>query len=374
MKISSPSPFTIPQQLLDMVPLHIIMLDNESKIRYANNSSLQSEDQLSFTDFLGKSFGEAIHCVHFLDDDMGCGDNDYCKMCGTYNIIHRTFKTGKPQKAETRMSRKIDGKKIAREYEITSYPLTDEGQQYVILIYRDISDAKRIRNLERIFFHDVMNKLGSLSGFFNLMKNAESSGEMNEYLQLAEIISTDLGDEIKAQRDIMAAESGELAVENDWYFIDSAIESIVQQTTMLDLYNHQNLKIKTSLEISVNKIYTDITLFKRVLLNMLKNAVEAASKNETIYLIAEESSDQKELIFIVKNKAYIPENTQLQIFNRSFSTKGKDRGLGTYSMKLIGERYLNGKVGFSSNKEEGTSFYLRIKKNPDKKSSGPGSE
>ncbi len=374
MKTSFPSPFTIPQQLLDMVPLHIILLDKDSKIRYANSSTLQSEEQLSFTDFMGKSFGEAIHCVHFLDEDMGCGNNDYCKICGTYNIIHRTFQTGKSQKSETRMSRKINGKKIAREYEITSYPLTEEGQQYVILIYRDISDAKRIRNLERIFFHDVMNKLGSLSGFFNLIKTAESKEEIKEYLDLAEIISTDLGEEIKAQRDIMAAENGELAVENDWHFIDSAIESIVRQTSMLDLFHHLNLKIKTSLEISSNKIYTDNTLFKRVLLNMLKNAVEAASENETLHLNALESEDKKEFIFEIKNKAHIPENTQLQIFNRSFSTKGKDRGLGTYSMKLIGERYLNGKVGFTSNPEEGTKFYLRIKKNPDKNLSGPGSE
>jgi len=107
---------------------------------------------------------------------------------------------------------------------------------------------------------------------------------------------------------------------------------------------------------------------------MLKNAVEAASENETLHLNALESEDKKEFIFEIKNKAHIPENTQLQIFNRSFSTKGKDRGLGTYSMKLIGERYLNGKVGFTSNPEEGTKFYLRIKKNPDKNLSGPGSE
>jgi len=42
----------------------------------------------------------------------------------------------------------------------------------------------------------------------------------------------------------------------------------------------------------------------------------------------------------------------MQVFNRSFSIKGGDRGLGTYSIKLLSERYLNGEVGFTS--EEGT--------------------
>lgn len=38
----------------------------------------------------------------------------------------------------------------------------------------------------------------------------------------------------------------------------------------------------------------------------------------------------------------MPRTSQLQIFQRSFSTKGKGRGLGTYSIKLLTERYLKG--------------------------------
>ena len=50
---------------------------------------------------------------------------------------------------------------------------------------------------------------------------------------------------------------------------------------------------------------------------------------------------------------------QLQVFQRSFSTKGTDRGLGTYSMKLLSERYLHGSVSFTSTPEEGTIFRAR---------------
>jgi sensor histidine kinase regulating citrate/malate metabolism len=46
------------------------------------------------------------------------------------------------------------------------------------------------------------------------------------------------------------------------------------------------------------------------------------------------------------------------MFQRSFSTKGSDRGLGTYSMKLLGERYLHGEVEFTTSQEEGTTFRL----------------
>jgi sensor histidine kinase regulating citrate/malate metabolism len=52
----------------------------------------------------------------------------------------------------------------------------------------------------------------------------------------------------------------------------------------------------------------------------------------------------------------MPRAVQLQIFQRSFSTKGNGRGLGTYSMKLLSERYLNGRVTFKSSSRDGTVF------------------
>jgi sensor histidine kinase regulating citrate/malate metabolism len=52
----------------------------------------------------------------------------------------------------------------------------------------------------------------------------------------------------------------------------------------------------------------------------------------------------------------------MQIFQRSFSTKGTGRGIGTYSVKLLTEKYLQGEVSFISTKEFGTTFYITIPK------------
>jgi sensor histidine kinase regulating citrate/malate metabolism len=52
----------------------------------------------------------------------------------------------------------------------------------------------------------------------------------------------------------------------------------------------------------------------------------------------------------------IPRETQLQIFHRSFSTKGEGRGIGLYSVKLMTERYLKGTVNFISDDSSGTTF------------------
>jgi signal transduction histidine kinase len=54
----------------------------------------------------------------------------------------------------------------------------------------------------------------------------------------------------------------------------------------------------------------------------------------------------------------MPSSVQRQVFNRSFSTKGAGRGLGTYSVKLLTERYLKGKAGFTSSEADGTTFFV----------------
>ncbi|MGO9255131.1 MAG: hypothetical protein ACLQU1_02335 [Bryobacteraceae bacterium] len=52
----------------------------------------------------------------------------------------------------------------------------------------------------------------------------------------------------------------------------------------------------------------------------------------------------------------MPAKVRLQVFQRSFSTKGMGRGLGTYSIKFLTERYLQGQVSFGSVEGEGTTF------------------
>ncbi len=66
------------------------------------------------------------------------------------------------------------------------------------------------------------------------------------------------------------------------------------------------------------------------------------------------------IFFFVYNKTVMTESVKLQVFQRSFSTKGKGRGIGTYSVKLFVERYLKGKVAFVSEEGKGTTFSVTV--------------
>jgi sensor histidine kinase regulating citrate/malate metabolism len=96
-----------------------------------------------------------------------------------------------------------------------------------------------------------------------------------------------------------------------------------------------------------------------VLTNMLKNAFEATPRGGKVTLQCQLEGDS--LRFSVHNPGVIPEETAAQIFRRSFSTKAESgRGLGTYSMKLFGERILGGKVSFTTSQQEGTVFTISL--------------
>jgi sensor histidine kinase regulating citrate/malate metabolism len=103
-------------------------------------------------------------------------------------------------------------------------------------------------------------------------------------------------------------------------------------------------------------VVLDAAVLGRVLGNMIKNALEACAPGETA--TAGCRADGGAVQFWVHNPGVIAPAVQHQIFQRTFSTRGPDRGLGTYSMKLLGEGYLGGRVSFTSSEEGGTVFEI----------------
>lgn len=120
-----------------------------------------------------------------------------------------------------------------------------------------------------------------------------------------------------------------------------------------------NIKIVVDSTITDEEVNSDKRLLNRVLFNMLKNAYEA-SPNSVVTLGLHATDDK--IIFSTHNNAVIPENIKSRIFIYGNSIKGAKRGLGTYSMKLIGENFLKGKVWFESKEGLGTTFYFALDK------------
>jgi K+-sensing histidine kinase KdpD len=341
-------------KLLNVTSSMVAILNKERQIIYANKLFFKKLGAANLNTLIGKRPGEAVFCVHALESPGGCGTTQFCTVCGAVNAILESQK-GVVSEKECRI---MTSTQDALDLKVTATPYNWEGEEYTIFAIADISDEKRKQNLERAFFHDILNSAGGISGLTSVLELTEDPVEMTEMARIINRGANNLIEEIKSQRLLNAAESGELVltcklVETVPFLIDLA-EQYSQHEVIANKYLYID-KQAENIEFT-----TDISLLRRIVGNMIKNALEATMPGSAVSVSC--SVSDTEVNFSVHNKSYISKDVQLQLFNRSFSTKGVGRGIGTYSMKLFGEKFLKGKVSFESTREKGTTFFLKVPK------------
>ncbi len=344
------------KEIFNSISTVTLVLNSNRQILYASNDFLETFKIGSETLLMGKRPGEAIFCKHSNESTYGCGNSTSCSVCGLLQSVIESRKTNKKVTRETRITAIDNGISVHLELSVTSVPIVIADNQFHIVTLTDISSEKRKLQLEKIFLHDLFNTVGGISGLsdvFNYSQDIETQNEIVDFLGKSSKV---LIEQVSSYRDILQAESGDLEVKN----LEIQSDDIINEAISLISYN-KALKpniIKASNSENI-KLTTDKVLLSRILVNMLKNATEAEYNLESKVVIG--SNIKEGLVrFWVKNNKVIPRDVQKQIFQRSFSTKGSNRGLGTYSMKLLGEKYLEGKVGFNSDKEDKTLFYIEL--------------
>jgi signal transduction histidine kinase len=177
-------------------------------------------------------------------------------------------------------------------------------------------------------------------------------GEAHHLADLVASSCDRLVDEIMAQKELVAAESGDLEPTFSPANSREVLDRVLGLARGLDAASGRNLRLDP--EACQVSFVTEPRLLIRVLVNMVKNGLEAVSPGQTVELGCDAAGDG--VRFRVRNPGHIPPEVQMQIFQRSFSTKGSGRGLGTYSIRLLTERYLGGRAGFTTSPEQGVEF------------------
>ncbi|MEG2076703.1 MAG: PAS domain-containing sensor histidine kinase, partial [Victivallaceae bacterium] len=344
------SDYHLVSEVYDELPEMMLILNENRQIIYANKLFAQVLGVASLNELLGKRPGEALGCVVAKDAPNGCGTGRDCANCGAVAAI-LTALNGEAAERECSV---MNGSGFYLELAVSTRPKSYSGHNFCLLIAREIGDAKRKIQLERIFFHDVLNLVWSLSGAFDLFKDDATLLTQPETIcQLSSIIN-DIGDAIVNQRDLSLAQNGKFSVTIEELqasvFLDNVLKTVRNHEIALD----KNIKLHIEPEDFI--FVSSRTVLTRVLLNLLKNALEAEPCGSEVRL--EATSYENEVRISVKNPSVISEEHRKMIFSRAFSTKGFGRGIGTYSVKLFTEQYLKGKVEFVSEDDIGTVFTL----------------
>jgi signal transduction histidine kinase len=344
------------EHLINSLPYYGAILNDKRQIVFANEKLLDTIGLTSIENILGLRPGETLNCINAGKFIGGCGTSNNCSVCGAVNCILESQRKNQMVVSECRINATHNGHAKSYEFKVTSTPFTWNNHRFYVLSMVDISDEKRRKALEKIFFHDVINKTGSMNGFIDLMKIEKDPEQIKEMVNMLDLINHDLIEEIQTQRDLLSAENSELKTKFEDVDSKNLIEFVVNEMSRHDSSKEKEIIIEPEPQSLIVK--TDKILIKRILTNMLKNALEASVPGEKVWIGCSKTEDYCR--FWVRNKSVMPEDLKLQVFQRSFSTKGINRGLGTYSMKLLGEKYLKGKVDFKSTDSEGTVFFIDL--------------
>ena len=341
------------RHLLDAMPGMVLVLNGHRQIVFANRAFYQMSGKSIAESLVGQLVGDVLLCHVAGDAADGCGTGDSCQTCGAV-VAMLSGLAGEENVQECVLTRQ-DGVVMQNlTLRVWSAPLKYGDESFTVLAGTDISHERRRLALERTFFHDILNLVGSIRGFAELMEidNNIDPMEVSRRIQLA---SQRVIDEIDAQRVLLAVEKGELKVDNHVLVSNEVLNDVV------NLYEGQDVARQRLLKIDDSSVFvpfvSDATLLRRILGNMVKNALEASLPGDIVTLGVNRS--EAGLNFWVHNSAFIPAEYQQRVFQRDFSTKGSGRGLGTYSMKLLG-CFLSGDVQFESNLESGTRFTLSL--------------
>ena len=118
-----------------------------------------------------------------------------------------------------------------------------------------------------------------------------------------------------------------------------------------------NIKIKFALKETV-KVMADPDILKRILGNLVSNAVQAMPQGGKLSICG--YSDSKDVVITVTDTGVgIPEGLRSKMFTPLFTTKSKGQGFGLAVVKRMTEA-LGGSVAFESEVGKGTKFIIRL--------------
>ena len=251
--------------------------------------------------------------------------------------------------------------------EISLAPIHDNNGKIIAtsVITRDISYKKEAEQMriqsERLKMageiaagvaHEIRNPLTVISGFVQMMNNIENS----PYSYYVNLIDSEIN-----RVNLIISEFLELSKPNSINKINFKVDQVVSDISTLYKPELQirNILLTENLHAKDLIISGDLNQIKQVLINLIKNAVEAIEKDGRITISTDTTPDGYCSINIVDSGAGMKEEVIKHIFEPFYTTKANGTGLGMIiTEKIIREH--NGCIKIESTVGVGTEITIHF--------------
>jgi PAS domain S-box-containing protein len=256
--------------------------------------------------------------------------------------------------------------KFGRELSIQSYWLAKFDENCEISeIFESNVDITERKNAERLAAigatagmvgHDIRNPLQTITGEVYLAKIAlkdlaesESKVAIKESLDVIEH-QTDYVNKIVQDLQDFAKPIKPIIKEID---LDKVCEELLSKTNV-----PENVEVSCQIQPDAKKLSSDPDILKRILVNLVTNAVQAMPKGGKLCIGAYQNGSDT-VLTVDDTGCGIPKDASTKLFTPLFTTKAKGQGFGLAVVKRMTEA-LGGTVTFESEQGKGTKFILRL--------------
>ena len=331
------------QTLVEHIGVAILCYDEEEKIVLINRAA---------KDLLGKEHWYKLEALAKLDADL-------------YELLKEI-----PSEGQMAYTYERNGTSHQLTVKATGFKLLDEAHKLIAL--QDISremDTQELtswQKLLRVLTHEINNSVIPIATLSRLTLDlVDGNGEDTSTLD-----SEDMED-LKGNLKVLADRSQGLATFVEEYKHFNSISPLTRVSfSVQELFNRiktlmepqlasKEIQLEVGLPEEELYVWADLEKIEQVLINLIKNAMEALEENAQpqIRISAFEPNPETIHIEISDNGKGIPKELQDKIFTPFFTTRKKGSGIGL----SLGRQIMNmhgGTLSLVGNSQEGTTFRL----------------
>ena len=150
--------------IYENAPFIMLLIDQECRVVKVNKLGTAFADKLA-AEMIGERGGEALQCLHALDDPKGCGFGPHCEQCVLRRSVTDTFETGRVHdQVEATMQFIVKGGEQESTVLLSTSRLVLGSKTVVLVTLLDITERRRLeqetRHAQTKLIH--ANKMSSL--------------------------------------------------------------------------------------------------------------------------------------------------------------------------------------------------------------------
>jgi PAS domain S-box-containing protein len=129
--------------VFENAPVAMILVDQERRVQKANRAAIEFADR-PVEEMIELRGGEALRCLHALDDPQGCGFGSSCSECTVRRVVLDTFETERSHYQVEATLSFVRGEE-AREAHllVSTTSITVAGRRFVLVSIEDVTAHKR---------------------------------------------------------------------------------------------------------------------------------------------------------------------------------------------------------------------------------------